>query len=334
MFRSRHQCLTVLAVLLLAIALCAPAHAILVIDGRDVNGNLNGSGRNLNPAPFGLGSFEGDWQGGGGTPIAPHYFVTAAHLGGGPGGVFTFNGGTYTTVAEYTQNDLAILQTSPTDPAFTLIAPLYTGTNETGNPLIAMGRGGPPGAAVTVNNSPRGWTWAPQTDQALSWCSDTAGPIYNDNSGTYLTWAMTGSNDGQGNIVNPDSGGVSPGDSGGGVFVQDPGDSVFKLAGVLYAGDGPFNTRAVSDPNYSHSDAFSASMFNAGGFYYDGTSIQLPTGPTSAYATRISAETAFIDSVTGLPEPGSAVGLLTFMGFALCRREGSRFSGRVRRRFP
>ena len=46
--------------------------------------------------------WEGKWAGGFvGTPIAPHYFLSASHLGGGVGGAIYFNGKNYNTTAAF-----------------------------------------------------------------------------------------------------------------------------------------------------------------------------------------------------------------------------------------
>src|SRR5450432_3510206 len=54
--------------------------------------------------------WEGNWQGYCGTPIAPQFFISAAHVGGTVGQPFVFNGVSYTTVASFpdSQTDLII----------------------------------------------------------------------------------------------------------------------------------------------------------------------------------------------------------------------------------
>src|SRR3954451_17546451 len=53
------------------------------------------------PTLNGLWQLEGQFRGFLGTPIAPHYFITAEHIGGSPGDPFVFVGKTYTTTAVY-----------------------------------------------------------------------------------------------------------------------------------------------------------------------------------------------------------------------------------------
>src|SRR5437660_1113939 len=46
--------------------------------------------------------WEGNWAGGFvGTPIAPHYFLSASHLGGNVGAAIYFQGKNYTTTAAF-----------------------------------------------------------------------------------------------------------------------------------------------------------------------------------------------------------------------------------------
>src|SRR5204862_4490289 len=61
-----------------------------------------------------------------GTPIAPHYFVTAQHIGGSVGQAFYYGGKTYTTSAAYDDptTDLRIWHVNGT---FSSFAPMYTG---------------------------------------------------------------------------------------------------------------------------------------------------------------------------------------------------------------
>ena len=76
--------------------------------------------------------------------------------------------------------------------------------------------------------------------------------------------------------------------------------SVWKLAGINYAVDGPFYT------NSNGTGGFFAALFDITG-YYSSTGVSL-TGPSSFYSSRISADLPFIYSV--IPEPADA-GLLT-----------------------
>lgn len=84
--------------------------------------------------------YEGHWGSFLGTPIAPRYFVTAKHVGGAVGDMFTYQGISYTTVAYYDDpgSDLRIWKVNGLFPAF---APLYTASDELGKSLVVIGRG-------------------------------------------------------------------------------------------------------------------------------------------------------------------------------------------------
>src|SRR4028119_984980 len=82
--------------LLAALAVCVacPVEAIIFTEIDDAasntvapNGELTGSGWD----------FQGDWLSFLGTPLAPQFFITAKHVGGGIGNEFTFRGGSYVT---------------------------------------------------------------------------------------------------------------------------------------------------------------------------------------------------------------------------------------------
>ena len=120
------------------LVLSQPARAIIV---------MGDQGRNLastSPVPDGLDRYVGSFGGFLGTPIGPRYFVTAAHIGNQ--GPFRYKNGTSTETVynDLTQvgtlDDLAIFQIN-TGPDFSLVAPLYTGSNEVGLPLVTLGRG-------------------------------------------------------------------------------------------------------------------------------------------------------------------------------------------------
>jgi hypothetical protein len=93
--------------------------------------------------------------------------------------------------------------------------------------------------------------------------------------------------------ANPNLADLAEGDSSGPVFINN--GSGWKLAGIAAAVDGPFSTT-------DSGDGFEAALFDARGLYYGGSGDwQLITGsepvPTGFYATRVSARTAWIDSI-------------------------------------
>src|SRR5258705_5905165 len=111
--------------------------------------------------------WEGKWGSFVGTPIAPNYFITAGHVGGGVGQTFTFNWKPYTTVGMFDDpnSDLRIYKVNGTFPSY---APLYTQPYEVGKPMVVIGRGAQRGSEVRVNNVLKGWKqgWS---DSIQSW---------------------------------------------------------------------------------------------------------------------------------------------------------------------
>ena len=290
-----------IAALVATFLLAAPAPAIIITGPGD--GGPGGVGRNTLPptaGPF----VDAGWQYTGffggvtGFPIDPRHFLTAVHVGdGGGGGTFNYANGTATTTnysvsLAGTLNDLAIWRLNPGEPSFTLWAPLYTRNDETTataiQPQFMVGRGTARGAATAG-----GWEWGPG-DNRLSWGSNTADAIVPLSSpgGDYLLFQFD-------NNLNPNEGTYSTGDSGGAIFIRDPTDLTWKLAGINYAVELVHQTSG--GPQYA------AALYDARGYYDDGG--QQITGltpvPLAGVATRISSRLAFIDSVTSVPEPGT-----------------------------
>src|SRR5947207_13615655 len=105
--------------------LTAPRSAQAVILSRTASRNTSApTGTNYNSG----WQWQGNWGGGfTGTPIAPNYFLTAAHIGGGVGQGIWLNGKTYTTVAQY-DDPLTDLKIYKVSTPFCSYAPIYTGT--------------------------------------------------------------------------------------------------------------------------------------------------------------------------------------------------------------
>lgn len=279
--------------------------------------------------------FEGQWVGFTGTPISPNYFVTAAHVGGSVGDLFSYNGQSYTTigVSGDAGSDLAVWQVRET---FSTYAPLYTGSNETNKQAVIFGRGTPRGNEVhipegdTSTTSLRGWGWG-LYDGVPSWGENKVASIATGSGGNgprgdflVLPFSTTGAG----------ASSLSLGDSGGGTFINDGG--VWKLAGVNYGVDGPYSY--TSGGNY-----FNGAIFDKRGLFEGGPGstngvpnyIAYPnSGPpveSDSYATRISTRLAWINSATNgqvVPEPGAwlllTVGLSLVLGTRLKQRRTRR----------
>jgi len=299
-----------------SIGLALPARAVIVLGGRDATGALNNSGQNINPAPGNLESYVGTWGSYLGTPIAPDYFITANHIGdGGSGGTFLYSDGgatplTYTATLAGTQDDLAIWKISNSDPAFTHYAPLYTGSSEVGLSMIDIGRGTPRGTVVNTpsTSTPAGWNWGSPNPRLVTWGANTVSsvmtvtPTMPGFGGEFLKWAFT-------NNGNPDTGILSDGDSGGPAFVFNPVDNQYELDGINSLVD---EVSTQSDPKGNFTLA--AALYNTDGFY-NGTTQITDANPfvLNSYSTLISSRLDFIDSVTGVPEPGT-FGFVSIIG--------------------
>lgn len=281
------------AVLCLVLLWLAPASAI-IIKGKP--------GRNLSPPTgefAGRGwDFTGKWGGFLGTPIAPHYFVTAKHIGGQIGQKLLYRGKAYEAVESLPcpDNDLAVWRVKETFPAW---APLYTRDQEMDKPIFVTGCGTARGAPlIDKEGRLRGWRWGAD-DHRQSWGTNRAAGIsnYTAPKATWKNEMVLFAFDESG----PASEGIVSGsDSGGAVFVRDT-DGIWKLAGIIYGVDGtPFSTTEDGK------DASGAALLDARGLYEKvrGTGemhyhdpLRAEPEPTTAGATRISSSLPFIYSV-------------------------------------
>src|SRR5437763_5402176 len=113
---------------LAALALCVPAHAIVrYADGDPTSHTTAPTGTFANAGWQYEGQFGDPANAGNayvGTPIGPHAFITAAHVGGYIGSAFTFNGQTYTVTGGVglANRDLVVATVSQTFPFW---APVY-----------------------------------------------------------------------------------------------------------------------------------------------------------------------------------------------------------------
>lgn len=240
-----------------------------------------------------------------GTPIAPHHFITAKHIGGSTNNTFSFEGITYSIRKKTIESgsDFALYEIDGTFPRY---APLYSGSDEEGKHLVVMGRGRDRGSPVTVNGEVRGWKWGNNT-KIQRWGKNRVSELAN--AGSLLVAEFN-----YGAEANECM--LSGGDSGGGLFIEEGGE--WKLAAVNYA-VGPLYFNYVPEDD----GMFSASMFdysksgkNSNDFYYrSGTNwysyynrgLQ---APCSFYSSRISSRYSWITNsipdfdrdVDGLPD--------------------------------
>ncbi len=274
---------TALFLIFLTLALIKPSHAVILLESADSTFHTTTPGDNSG------WQYEGQFGGFLGTPIAPFYFLSAAHVGGPS--TFTFHGETYTTVASYadpTGSDLLLWQVDHPFPAY---APLFTASagNENGRPLRVIGRGTERGSERLYGSDLRGWDWGAGTG-VQRWGSNVVTDILAFGNEPVLRVAFD-------NPGVPGECHLSSGDSGGGMFIQENG--LWKLAAINYGVDDlytvPDNTGYIV-----------SAVFDARGFYVreDNGSFTLLGGdtpvPTAFYGTRVAARLAWLQDTTGV----------------------------------
>ena len=264
--------------------------------------------------------WQGRWKGATGTPIAPHFFITAGHLGGNVGDTFLFNGVNYVTTGKNASpsSDLIVWQVGATFPSY---APLYTGSAEVGMNAVLFGRGVARGAAVNVaglgEDALRGWQWmSTATAGTLRWGENTieSAQYFAPNdpfaaNGQLLVMDFDRFNGSNSNEVT-----LGNFDSGGGLFIRDPVDNRWKLAGVNVDAEYAYRLTAGGA-------TFNASIFDIGGLYYDEAGdVVGPVGadpfilgangvtdtPSHLYSARISANIPWILGIPGFPPINTA----------------------------
>ena len=276
------------------------ARAVILLDTGVPSVNTTAPGGPLTNSGW---QYEGQWGGYLGTPIAPHFFVSATHIGQA-GSNLIFQGSTDTIVRSVSLpgSDLLIWQVKETFPSF---APLYFKSDEVSRHLVVIGRGTERGSEVTLGGTMRGWNWGDATG-VERWGENDVANIVPDN-GHELLYATFDQhlqpND------HPNESHLSSGDSGGALFLNDSSDGVWKLAAINFAVDDLYTAPSTDTK-------FAAAIFDARDFYsYDGTSFTQISGanpvPTGFYGSRISSELAWIGSVIADPQVGREGNFLT-----------------------
>ncbi len=264
---------------LCALFLVTSAQSIILYRTGDPAANTAAPGGTLANSGW---QYEGTFGAFLGTPIAPHFFITAQHIGFNSDKL-VFRGANYTITGSFDDpgTDLRIFQVAQTFPVF---APLYTGNAEVGKHLVAIGRGTQRGAAVNVGGSLRGWAWG-GSDTVQRWGENTVSAITQRAPAGDMLYALF---DRPGL---PNECHLSNGDSAGAVFLDDGG--VWKLGGINYDVDGSFSTAA------NGSNGFYGALFDERGLY--DPAHRLVSGnspvPSGFYASRISSRVPWIDSV-------------------------------------
>lgn len=254
-------------------------------------------------APAGVLSGSGwQWQGRWGglfaTVVAPDFFLTAGHVGGGTGQAFQFQGQNYLAIASYfaPEADLRLWRVAGVMPTF---APRYTGTSEKTHGVVIFGVGTQRGEPVVVNQELKGWRWGPG-DAVNRWGTNTVADIV-DHDGQSVDEHQHQSTDQLLCTFDAEAGGdesiVSAGDSGGGMFLFDQGQ--WKLAGVNRAVEGNFRL-TIDGPD------FAAAIHDRGGlfeetspFHWELIDDTSTNQPSVFLAARISSNESWIAKVLG-----------------------------------
>jgi hypothetical protein len=276
--------------------------ALLVPNGRAVILFDTGDPTANTTAPTGAlaGSgwqFEGQWGALLGTPIAPHFFISAAHVGNAGNGTFFYDGASYSILQSYSLSgsDLRLWKVRET---FTSFAPLYTAAPSAGQHLVVIGRGTRRGNEIFLDGTVRGWNWG-ASDGVQRWGENDVSDVvpYQGHNLLYATFDQPVQPN-----EHPNEAHLSSGDSGGAVFVNDTNDGTWKLAGINFSVDDLY-----SAPNVNA--RFDAAVFDARGFYSSDdknpptfTQIAGPSAsPTGFYASEVASEIAWIGSVIAQP---------------------------------
>ena len=311
---SRLRCF---AIALFFAIVAGHAQAVIFYDTSDPSYNTGAPGGTLSGSGWQYEGYFGSYLG---TMIGPDTFITAQHFGvndnkfvydsvfsGASSVTYNIdtaaNGGVgYYDIAG---TDLRIYKITGT---FSTYAPVYTGSSElsTGiSDFVVVGRGTQRGSDVTVGGNLRGWLWG-AGDGVARWGTNQYSSVTTVGGlGDMLTANFNP-------LAGTSEATLSGGDSGGASFIKVGG--TWYLAGINYGVESTFS--------YTSGGAtFSAAIFDKGGLYENGSFIP-NTGAdqsTTFYMSRVSASSAAIDSITGVPEPASAV-LIVCAGFVFCIR--------------
>ena len=213
-----------------------------------------------------------------GTAIAPHYFITAKHLGR-VSDKFVYQQVEYPIALEFPdpESDLLIFKVTGTLPS---CAPLYERSDEVGQHLIVIGRGTQRGNARMVGGQLRGWEYG-RSDSVQRWGENKVTAIIVGK--LYVLFRQMGL---------PHEAHLSAGDSGGAIFLKD-GES-WKLAGINSDVDHFASGRDGGGP-------FEAALFDQRGSYRsDGSFVSGRAAvPSGFYAARISSRAEWINKIIG-----------------------------------
>lgn len=263
----------------LAVAGAAWSSRAVILDATaDPAVNTNAPGGALADSGW---AYEGQFSSFLGTAVAPHFFLTAHHIGGDTNTAFVMEGTNFFPDASYDDaaSDLRLWHVPTRLPRY---APTYVGTHEAGRPLIVIGRGTRRGDSVVTEGLTNGWLWG-SDDGVQRWGSNSVTRIVTLGGVAYLYATFD-------HGAGPDECHISRGDSGGGAFVLTGGR--WQLAGIHYSVDGQFS--------HTNSGGFDAALVDMKGLYVgSGTDWTLVSDhvPSGFYSTRVAARYTWITNV-------------------------------------
>lgn len=240
-------------------------------------------------------SLTGSWQVGGGVPVAPNFFLTAQHLGGGGGQFFTLDGIPYpaTDFFDIAGTDLRLVKIAGTFPRY---APLYRDPvrSEVNQAISMIGFGHyTQGAPFVTNGVQNGWTWGAATGK--NFAMNTVAAITPMGMSQVLDYTFDP-------VVGQNEGIYTVDDSGGGAFISTGGGVPWRLAGIaysitdLYTFDPSSNTYT---PLVAPDGSSGVAVYNSAGLYTtDDKGNHVPaSGPQHGFATEVAAFLSQIDAV-------------------------------------
>lgn len=227
--------------------------------------------------------YVGSWQVGGGVAVAPNYFLTAQHLGGGVGGSFVLNGVFYTTVSlhDIQGTDLRLMQIAGAFPHY---APLYDRApgSEKGQSVSLIGFGHyTQGDPLITNGVQNGWYWGAPVGK--NFAMNNVADVLTLDGAQHLAFNFQP-------VSNQNQGVYTGGDSGGGLFIYSGG--AWRLAGIAHSITGFYQN--PGDANF-----LQAAIYNPAGLYVtDAMGNFMPaTGPQQGFATEVAAYFPQLDQV-------------------------------------
>lgn len=276
--------------LALPLLLVWPVRAVEFLDTGDPDHNVSTPGDNSGWQYVGTFNTVSDTRTLG-VPIAPLYFISAAHIAGAVGDHLAFHGEIHlvTEAHNIAGTDLRVFKVDESKP-FKSWAPLVSSAPGNGSLITTIGRGTDRGAEVIVGSMLKGWKNG-SVNNRQRWGRNLITNHLDDPTYGRLFYC---------DFNNPgiaDECHLTTGDSGGGTFVLEGG--LWKLAGVNLGVDGRFRRNNSEVP-------YPAALFDAGGLEIEtspGQFVAIAEDdediPSSFYCSDVFDSLSAINTITG-----------------------------------